>query len=128
MARPSPASAVHAAQIKHDLGKYIAFQIRWVDASAPLDERREALSADLLATRRGPEGTRDAVSVWAEIRGPVAGEPESSEIDARMARIAALLPALADGSADEARVSEGFADALAVAELCRTMHRRLAGG
>jgi len=62
------------ARLKHDLGKYIAFQIRWVDDTAPVSERRRALEADLLETRRGPSGTVDAHAVWLEFRPALYGE------------------------------------------------------
>ena len=58
----------YLVRLKHDLGKYIAFQVRYLPPGASASERREALAADLLGTRRGPEGVRDAPSVWAEFR------------------------------------------------------------
>jgi hypothetical protein len=128
-------------RLKHDLGKYIAFQVRWLAADASATARREALTADLLGTRRGPEGVRDAPSVWAEFRPSLVGEAELpgggradlsdditfQAIDADMTAIAALLPALADGTASSAAVDSGIEAALRVADAVRQLHRSTRG-
>lgn len=64
----------HAARIKHDLGKYVAFQARWLPVDPPAEELRAALEADLLSTRRGPGATLDALAVWQSFRAPLVGE------------------------------------------------------
>jgi hypothetical protein len=131
----------YVARIKHDLGKYVAFRIRWVGSDAPLGERREAVAADLLSTRRGPEGERDAASLWREFRRALVGEealPDGSrvdlsadpavvEIDLALQRIAAITAALRDLSADEDRVRQGADAAFAIARACSDLHRRVRG-
>jgi hypothetical protein len=80
------ALAEHVATMKHDLGKYVAFQTRWVAAEAPLAERKAALDADLRQTRRGPEGESDASAVWARFRPALRGESalsDGSSVDLR---------------------------------------------
>lgn len=121
----------HAARIKHDLGKYVAFQARWLDEGADPEDLREALAADLLATRRGPEGSVDVLTVWAGFRAPLVGEAlleDTHHIDLSAsepfrtldAAVSALAPAVdalrADEEIDLARTR---AAALAVAEACK---------
>lgn len=131
----------HVARIKHDLGKYVAFQVRWVADDAPLDDRRAALATDLLATRRGPEGATDAETLWSGVRPGLVGaealangarvdlsaDPAVTAIDASMAVIADVLAALRDARAGEDDVRRGTAAALRVAEACRDLHRRVTG-
>jgi hypothetical protein len=131
----------HVARIKHDLGKYVAFQVRWVAPDADLAARRAALAQDLLATRRGPQGEVDAASLWAEVRRPLVGDeplpngaradlrgdPAVVLIDGAMAELQPLLAGLRDGSADEEAVRIGTEAALRVAEACRDLHRRVLG-
>ncbi len=100
----------HVGRIKHDLGKYVALQARWLGEEATLDQRRAAVRQDLLTTRRGPGGTRDAVSLWGQLRGPLVGEepldggavvdlsddPGVRAVDASMTQIEALVPLLTE--------------------------------
>lgn len=128
------------ARLKHDLGKYIAFQIRWVEDSDPFAERRRALEADLLETRRGPSGTVDAFEVWQEFRPflfgqvPVPGrsiatdlsqEAEIMTISNAMRVISDVIDVLRDGTVSERDVRRGSAAALEVSEACRTLLRRM---
>lgn len=134
------AALEHAARVKHDLGKYVAFQLRWLPPDAPLADRVDALRADLLSTRRGPDGAVDAPTLWAELRAPLVGEvplpggahvnlsndPAVVAIDAAIAEIRDVVAGL-DG-ADVALVEAGTRAALAVAEAARDLHRRLREG
>ena len=133
----SDALVQHCARIKHDLGKYVAFQVRWVAADAPLAERCAALEADLKATRRGPDGTVDAPTLWRELRAPLVGdvaladgttvdlsaEPLVATIDAAMATITAVISALDAGTVGDVDVDRGTDAAKTVAEACRELHR-----
>ncbi|MCB9669987.1 MAG: hypothetical protein H6736_21210 [Alphaproteobacteria bacterium] len=98
------AFAEHVARLKHDLGKYIRFRQNWLSAEAGEDEVRAALVADLHHTRRGPDGSVDAQSVWAEFRPVLLGETELlgatfpaadarvQAVERAMVRLAALEP------------------------------------
>lgn len=144
---PVPPSArralvAHVARMKHDLGKYVALRQRWLGADAPLHERLEALVDDLLATRRGPSGTLDALSVWGEFRPGLLGEapleegcrvdlsadPDVRAIDAAMAELSRVLPALRAGEVGEALIDRAGAAAREVADRCRALDRRLRAG
>ena len=85
----------HVSRLKHDLGKYVRFQGRWLPPDSGLDARREALATDLLHTRRGPDGSVDALQVWADFAPVLAGieHPELARIRESMA---ALEPVVAD--------------------------------
>lgn len=131
----------HTARLKHDLGKYVSLQARWLPPDASPDERRAALAADLLTTRRGPEGEVDAVALWRELRRPLVGEadldgggradiaadPAVAAIDAAMVVLEGLVPALRAGTAADADVRRGAEAAATVAEACRDLHRRVRG-
>ena len=68
------AMRVLVARIKHDLGKYVSFQARWLPENASPEMVAAAVRADLLSTRRGPSGEQDAVEVWSGFRPALVGE------------------------------------------------------
>ena len=89
-----------AARAKHDLGKYIAFQTRWLPESADHQEWTAALQADLLQTRRGPNGAESAVSIWERIRdefGELEDDKDIAGVEAAFGTIRTLMPALEGG-------------------------------
>jgi hypothetical protein len=132
------AVAEYVARVKHDLGKYVSFQVRWLGPEASVEDRRAALVADLTATRRGPEGSRDAASIWAALRPALVGEaplpagptmdlsddPLVQRIDEAIAVIAEVVSMLGEDPVDEAVVDRGEHAALAVSEACRDLVRR----
>ncbi|MBW1879888.1 MAG: hypothetical protein JRI25_15545 [Deltaproteobacteria bacterium] len=130
--------AEYLARVKHDLGKYICFQVRWLAPDASVQERRAALVADLTATRRGPGGSRDAASLWAALRPALVGEaslpggatvdlssdPLVQMIDEAIAVIAEVVPALGVDPVDEAAVGRAERAARKVSEACQDLVRR----
>ena len=81
------------ADIRHDLGKYVCFETRFVGTEAPELALREALQADLQRTRCRtlPDGealTETAWALWARLR-PVdlEGDPDVLEIDSLIGRL-----------------------------------------
>jgi hypothetical protein len=131
----------HLGRMKHDLAKYVAFQVRWLPEDAPLEARREALRSDLCATRRGPDGVQDAVALWAVFRPALVGEadlaggervdlsgdPDLQAIEGAMEVVGRTARALREGIAGEVEVGEGTAAALEVADRARELHRRTRG-
>ncbi len=129
---------VYLARIKHDLGKYIAFQIRWLPPDASFEERVAALRADLLETRRGPDGSIDACTLWMQLRPCLVGQEPIDGVglvdlsnddgvralDQAMVVIAQVVAALNAHTTNEATLERGFEAAHAVAEACRTLHQR----
>lgn len=113
-----------AERARHDLGKYVCLQTRWLEEGAPDAELREALAADLLRTRRGPEGEETAAQLWARLRVPLAGA-EIDEIDALMAALAARAARL--DALDSADLRETAALSRRVAEALRDLCRRVGG-
>jgi hypothetical protein len=121
----------HAGRIKHDLGKYVAFQVRWLQEDAEPAAMREALCADLLATRRGPEGSVDALTLWSSFRQELVGgallegafevdlseDPAFRDLDAAVSALEPFVAALRAGESVD--VSAARAAALAVAEACK---------
>ncbi|MCP4804464.1 MAG: hypothetical protein GY913_20725 [Proteobacteria bacterium] len=86
-----------AKAARHDVGKYIAFQLRWLPDDAPADELLEALRSDVLRTRRGPSGVESAPQVWARVREPLSSL-DLHGIDTPMAELEAALGGLEDGT------------------------------
>lgn len=141
MPHPPQYDALHEllARLKHDLGKYVALQQRWLPEGASHHDSEQALRADLLQTRRGPSGSQNAVSVWGEFRGQLLGQGPLADgsrvdgstdvdvcsIDEHMATIAIVIANLGKNeplSADQIR--DGFAAADAVARACQRLNKR----
>ena len=116
-----------AADIRHDLGKYVVFEARFAGPDASVEERRAALRADLLATRRGPRGVEPAWAVWARLRpAELAGDPDVERIDAALAALRGV-----DLDGDAAELERAAALAAEVAEATRRLDaraRRALGG
>ena len=79
--------------LRHDLGKYIQFEQRFLEEPVAEAALRQALRADLLATRRGAAGSEAAWQVWAQLRpAGLDGDPDVAQIDAGMARLTGFDP------------------------------------
>lgn len=130
----------HVRRLRHDLGKYVQLQVRWLPPEASLAERREAVCADLLRTRRGPGGVVGAAELWARSRGALVGEgrlagqatrvdlsrdPSVRALDAAMERLRELQPELEAGTANAAQVDDAAELAGSIARAVRDLHRRL---
>ena len=119
----------HARRLRHDLGKYVSLQVRWVGEGASPDDLREALMADLLATRRGPDGATDALTLWAELRadwrGDWANDPDVRRIEHAMAALEPVVAALRAGTATHEVVERGVAQARVVSEATKALADRL---
>ena len=108
------------ADARHDLGKYIRFETRFVEDSADVGALRDALKADLLATRRRGDQLEPAVAVWARLRpAELDGDPDVAAIDAAMASLAGF-----DPGAPEAALREAARQAREVSEASRRLHAR----
>lgn len=78
---------------RHDLGKYIALQSRWLPEDASTEEIRAALVADLRGTRRSGAIQEDAWQVWERLRPELRAYPLHS-LDLLMGKIREGLPLL----------------------------------
>ncbi len=107
-------------QARHDLGKYIALNLRWLPEEPTQEQLRAALLTDLRATRSGGGVQEDAWSLWQRLR-PGLVDYNLQDLDARMERIQQALPALE--TLDESALRRVAEDALAVGPALR----RLAG-
>jgi hypothetical protein len=71
-----PALRERLGVLRHDLGKYVVFQIGWLPPDPTDDDLREALLADLVRTRSGGGRIEAAPEIWARIEpGLVGREP-----------------------------------------------------
>jgi len=117
-----------AAKAKHDLGKYIAFQTRWLPEDANHQDWTKALYSDLVQTRRGPNGVESAVAIWERIRSDFAAlgkDDDVSGVDDAIAAIRELMPAL-----EREEITPENAENLAqasreVAQRLAALHKRL---
>lgn len=113
-----------AARARHDLGKYISFQARWLEPGAPVDALRDALREDLLRTRKGPDGVVTAAALWRELREPLVGFG-IDRIDALMEVLTVRAATLA--ALDEAALLDTARLAREVADELRATHARAKG-
>jgi hypothetical protein len=121
------ALAVTIARLKHDLGKYIALQARWLDDGSTAAERLDALRADLLSTRRGPAGSVDATAVWQEFRKALSAalsDPDLVVVDAAMERVGGIIELLRADAATEEDVALGLSAAREVSDRIRQLDKR----
>lgn len=56
------------AMAKHDLGKYIAFESRWLSDDCSDEELIQALQSDILRTANSPSQVKSAFDIWEDIR------------------------------------------------------------
>jgi len=105
--------------MKHDLAKYLTLNQRWLATNPTVSELRLALRDDLLETRRGPNGSRDAWQVWQDFGPELLGErayPHGysdlsadegvSRIDAGMRAVRRSLGDLANDALSEVQLLE----------------------
>lgn len=115
-----------AQDARHDLGKYICLNQRWLGEQSPLEQRIEALQADLLRTQSGPSGDVDAFTLWARLRPALEGAgSELVEVDAALARLASHRTAIELGTPDEATLALCLTDCKAIADALKRLTRRL---
>lgn len=121
---------------KHDLGKYMAMDLRWLPPDTTAHDLRQALRADLCRTRTGVH-TETAVQIWARFRRQLVGEASQHgsapvqllgdvdfiTIDQAMARIAEGIPRI--DHLPMAELLELKTQALAAAEGLHRLHRRV---
>lgn len=108
------------ADLRHDLGKYVCFEARFVADPGDRAALRAALQADLRRTRRRGAEVEGVGGVWARLR-PTAleGDPTVQRLDAAVAQLAS-----ADLDAPDARLADLAAQARAVSQACRDLHGR----
>ena len=118
-------SAQEAARaVRHDLGKYVFLEARWLGEDATAADLRSALAADLGHTRRGPAGDESCVQLWARLRPSVAGLGVA-EIDALVGRLGVALERL--DSLDLAGLQSAAVAARELSEACRHLTDRAEG-
>lgn len=130
-------------RLKHDLGKYVSLQARWLAPDADRDARRDALTADLLRTRRGPDGHEGAHGVWGPFFEVLRGEsevapgivvvlvddPDVARVTDAMERLAPVASALESGAElDDDVLEQSLTLCRDVADACRDLVRRVREG
>ena len=119
-----------AERAKHDLGKYIAFQARWLPPGAPRGDWQDGLLSDLVQTRRGPSGTEDAVSLWKRLRVGFSGlenDPDLLRVEEAIGQIEHQLDDLVGDRLSLEDLQELGETAKTVAKHLSALHKRLRG-
>ncbi len=86
-----------AARVRHDLGKYVVFEVAWLPEHPSPEALRAALEQDLRRTRRDASGSLTAPELWRSLHaglGAAALEPEAREVDRLVAELEPLLSCL----------------------------------
>jgi len=131
-----PALREQIQDLRHDLGKYMVFQLRWLAPEPSDDELREALVTDLARTRAAGDKVETAAQLWARLRPPLVGEVELSDgtianigddpdllaIDEALALITDLIPRLDDASREQ--LEAGKRAAMDAAAATRRLQKR----
>ena len=127
-----------ATRLKHDLGKYISLQARWLPVHADAQALRDALVSDLLHTRRGPAGSEPAAEVWAPYEAQLTGrialddghvvdlseDVDVAGIRAGMRELDEVAACLVADTASEHQVARGLEVARTVADHATSLVKR----
>ena len=116
------------ARARHDLGKYVAFEIRWLSPDPDPAALRAALRADVAATRREGDRVESAPALWDRLRPSLAAlgdDPDLAAVDAAVEVLRDLLPDL--DAAPPERLAQGAAAAYAGADALTRLDRRVRG-
>jgi len=130
----------YVERLRHDLGKYIAFQLRWLPAQPSTEELRLALVADLAQTHRSAAQVESGPQIWRRSRPALVGEaplpggaladlsadPDLRAIDEAMAVIGELIPQLEHAGLRQ--LQAGAIAARAVASALSRLRGRLREG
>ena len=68
-------------RVKHDLGKYIAFESRWLPADCSEEDLLTALQSDILRTASGPAVVKSAFQIWNGLRASLVSAVGSDAVD-----------------------------------------------
>jgi len=75
--------------LRHDLGKYVCFETRFVGLDADLPALRQAVQADVLATRKTGDAVEPAWDLWARLRpDDLSDDPDVLAIDQAVEQLA----------------------------------------
>lgn len=110
------------ADLRHDLGKYITFEVRFVGLDADTEALRRALRADLHETDKRGGAAEPAWRVWARLRPPeLEHDPDVVAIDA----LIYSLERLALETLDRAGLVAAAEQAAAVQAHCKALSLRV---
>ena len=108
------------ADLQHDLGRYITFEVRFLDSKPDTEALRAALTADLLHTRRHGDAVEDCQAIWGRLRPTrLEGDPDLLALDLAMEALRS-----ADLAGDRPDLDRTAALANSVAQLTRSLLKR----
>lgn len=92
------------ARAKHDLGKYIGFESRWLADDCSDHELLTALQSDIIRTASGPVQVKSAFDIWRGLYSPLVsavGSDSVEPIERLMTELEQFLPLLGASSAPD---------------------------
>ena len=92
------------ARAKHDLGKYIAFESRWLPADCSDSELLTALQSDILRTANSPTEVKTAFDIWGGLYSTlvsVVGTDSVEPVQKLMSELEQFLPLIRASSAPD---------------------------
>ena len=106
--------------LRHDLGKYVCFETRFVGLDAELETLRQAVMADVRSTRRQARGTLSAWELWTLLRpSMLEGDPDVTALD-----LATRTLREADLDGPRAELLQAAAGATQIQQATRRLHDR----
>lgn len=110
------------SDLRHDLGKYITFEVRFLGADPETEALRAALRADVLQTHKRGDEHATAWQVWARMRPALLeGDPDVARIEESLAALARV-----NLTGSRAELEEAAALAGEVAAATRSLFKRAA--
>lgn len=107
------------ADLRHDLGKYIIFETRFIEDRDDIDALRAALARDLLQTHERKGKPMTCWQVWERLRPPeLAKDPDVVAIERLLSALKAL------DLADDGALPRARTLAADVAEATRRLYQR----
>ena len=106
--------------LRHDLGKYLTFEVRFLGEGPQTEALRAALQADILQTHKRGDDVATAWQVWDRLRPRILdGDVDIVCIEENLAVLQEL-----DLSGPRETLEQAAEHARAVAQACRSLHRR----
>jgi hypothetical protein len=108
------------SDLRHDLGKYVTFEVRFLGSDPNTEDLRAALQADVLRTHKRGEEVATAWQVWERLRPRILdGDEDIVRIEENLEALQAL-----DLSGSREILDQAAGRAQAIAQACRSLHRR----
>lgn len=115
-----PRLGLQLGRLRHDLGKYLQFEVRFLGTDPETEALRHALRNDLYATRKVGDAVSSAWELWAELRpAPLGDDPDVVILEGALGALAAV-----DLDGERGELERGVALASQAAAATRRLYAR----